>query len=158
MCVAGCVRWDPCSISSHFYLEIEVDKPRIEKAGHLRWKYLILIFILVASVFTLDFAGFLDPLSFLLAPFPRAILPAVSNAVGAGTALLRHAGLPFPGDLWTALSQNLMIQTTFRQGAVIGLAFLGVILLNLVRPRFWCRYVCPAGALLGVLARWHPSN
>jgi len=33
--------------------------------------------------------------------------------------------------------------------------FLGVVLLNMVRERFWCRYVCPAGALLGLVSRWN---
>ena len=31
--------------------------------------------------------------------------------------------------------------------------FLGVILLNVLAPRFWCRYVCPLGALLGWLSK-----
>jgi MauM/NapG family ferredoxin protein len=30
----------------------------------------------------------------------------------------------------------------------------GVLMLNLAAPRFWCRYLCPLGALLGVLARF----
>ncbi len=31
--------------------------------------------------------------------------------------------------------------------------FLSVILLNLAAPRFWCRYLCPLGALLGLLSK-----
>jgi polyferredoxin len=31
--------------------------------------------------------------------------------------------------------------------------FLAVIFLSFYRPRFWCRYVCPAGALLGVIGK-----
>ncbi|MFB3776491.1 MAG: 4Fe-4S binding protein [Bryobacteraceae bacterium] len=141
---------------SFLFAKLRWAKPRIEQAGHLRWKYLILIFVLVASVFTLDLAGFLDPLSFLYRSFSTAVLPVASNSAEAVVDVLQRAGAPFPGERWTEASQNLMIQTTFRQGAAIGLLFSGVILLNLVRPRFWCRYVCPAGALLGVLARWHP--
>jgi ferredoxin len=113
---------------------------------------------LAASVFTLNLAGYLDPLSFLYRSFSTAVLPVASNSAGAAADLLRRTGAPFPGERLTAFFQGLMIQTTFRQGVVIGLAFLGVILLGLVRPRFWCRYLCPAGALLGVLARWHPAK
>jgi polyferredoxin len=36
---------------------------------------------------------------------------------------------------------------------LIGLLFLAVIFLNFYRPRFWCRYICPAGALLGVIGK-----
>jgi len=28
-----------------------------------------------------------------------------------------------------------------------------ILLLNLYRARFWCRYICPLGALLGVAAK-----
>ncbi len=36
---------------------------------------------------------------------------------------------------------------------VIGLIFVAFLLLNLWIPRFYCRFVCPLGALLGVIAR-----
>ncbi len=141
---------------SFLFAKLRWVRPRIEEAGRLRWKYLILVFVLVASVFTLDLAGYLDPLSLLYRSFSTAVLPVASNSAGAAAELLRHTGVPFPGERVTGFFQGLMIQTIFRQGVVIGLVFLGVIFLNLVRPRFWCRYLCPAGALLGVLARWHP--
>ncbi len=36
---------------------------------------------------------------------------------------------------------------------LIGAVFLGAVLLNLLKPRFYCRFICPAGALFGVLSR-----
>ena len=36
---------------------------------------------------------------------------------------------------------------------LVGSIFVGVAALNLQRVRFWCRYVCPLGALLGVLGK-----
>ncbi len=36
------------------------------------------------------------------------------------------------------------------------LIFGGIIALNSLTRRFWCRYLCPLGALLGVLSRWSP--
>jgi MauM/NapG family ferredoxin protein len=140
---------------SFLFAKLKWTKLRLEKAVHLRWKYLVLTFILVASVFTADFAGYLDPLSFLYRSFTAAVFPAAANMIGSGTALFHRLGWSVPSEHWQALSQNLMIHTTFRQGTVIGLVLLAIILLNLVRPRFWCRYICPAGALLGVFARWH---
>lgn len=42
----------------------------------------------------------------------------------------------------------------FTTGAgLIGLIFAAALLANLIRPRFYCRVVCPLGALLGLLAR-----
>ena len=37
---------------------------------------------------------------------------------------------------------------------LIGALFLTAVLLNLLRPRFYCRFICPAGALFGVLSRF----
>jgi polyferredoxin len=38
----------------------------------------------------------------------------------------------------------------------IAAVFFAALLLNLWIPRFYCRFICPLGALFGVLARWTP--
>jgi ferredoxin len=45
-------------------------------------------------------------------------------------------------------------QTYFRQGFLMGLIFVIILALNLRVTRFWCRALCPLGALLGVVSRW----
>jgi polyferredoxin len=45
-------------------------------------------------------------------------------------------------------------QPHFRQAFFIGLLFIVILVLNLRITRFWCRALCPLGALLGVLSRW----
>jgi len=42
----------------------------------------------------------------------------------------------------------------YEAGFSMGLVFIPALLLNFKIPRFFCRYVCPLGALLGVLSRW----
>ena len=130
-------------------------EPRVEQSGRLAWKYWILIFVLVCSLFALDLVGFLDSLSFLYRSFTTTVLPATSLAAGAAIGLLDRAGFRSLGNDWSQLAQNLAVNTSFRQGLVVGLIFISVILLNVARERFWCRYLCPAGALLGLLARWN---
>ncbi|MBN2307896.1 MAG: 4Fe-4S dicluster domain-containing protein, partial [Candidatus Hydrogenedentes bacterium] len=40
------------------------------------------------------------------------------------------------------------------QGSIVIFAlFVAIVLLNLYRRRFWCRYLCPLGALLGLFAK-----
>lgn len=39
---------------------------------------------------------------------------------------------------------------------IIGAVFLGAIFLTFIVPRFYCRFICPLGALFGVLVRWTP--
>jgi len=46
-----------------------------------------------------------------------------------------------------------VIQPVFAQNAIIALLFLGIFALNLLADRFWCRYLCPLGALLGLLSK-----
>jgi MauM/NapG family ferredoxin protein len=36
----------------------------------------------------------------------------------------------------------------------IGGLFLVILFLNRIRPRFWCRFLCPLGALLGIFSRF----
>ena len=44
-------------------------------------------------------------------------------------------------------------QPHYAQAVAIFLVFLGVVLLNVFADRFWCRYLCPLGALLGLVAK-----
>jgi polyferredoxin len=62
-------------------------------------------------------------------------------------------------------SMNLVILTAFNgpaasriyvAGGSIAAVFFAALLLNLWIPRFYCRFVCPLGALFGVLTRWTP--
>jgi ferredoxin len=63
-------------------------------------------------------------------------------------------------------SVNLVILTAFDGLATasrfylaawsIAVVFFAALLLNLWIPRFYCRFICPLGALFGVLARWTP--
>ncbi len=130
-------------------------KPSREGGPRLAWKYAILVFVLVGSVFTLDLVGFLDPLSFLYRSFTTAVLPATALAADAGVAALNERGLTSIGGIGARYIKDVAINTTFRQGLLIGAIFLAVVSLNAVRERFWCRYLCPAGALLGLIGRWN---
>jgi polyferredoxin len=63
-------------------------------------------------------------------------------------------------------SMNLVILTAFDGFATasrfylaawsIAAVFFAALLLNLWIPRFYCRFICPLGALFGVLVRWTP--
>ena len=63
-------------------------------------------------------------------------------------------------------SMNLVILTAFDGLATasrfyiaawsIAAVFFAALLLNLWIPRFYCRFICPLGALFGALARWTP--
>jgi MauM/NapG family ferredoxin protein len=46
-----------------------------------------------------------------------------------------------------------VVQPTFAMNALIAALFAGVLGLNALAHRFWCRHLCPLGALLGLLSR-----
>lgn len=98
-------------------------------------KYLILLFFLGAAVAgapgTLQI-GLLDPIALLTRSVDLIVAPFAGDATGAVFASPRYTT-----GAW-----------------VIGGLFLALLFANLWIPRFFCRFLCPTGALLGLLSRF----
>ncbi|HID11795.1 MAG TPA: 4Fe-4S dicluster domain-containing protein [Candidatus Latescibacteria bacterium] len=67
--------------------------------------------------------------------------------------------LQLTSPLWERLGLEELAYASLRtfhfQGIELALGiFAGVFALNLIAPRFWCRHICPLGALLGFVSRW----
>ena len=99
-------------------------------------KYLILLFFLFMASFpsmaaTLQ-TGLLDPITLVTRSFNLLLLPIIDRTV------------------------NLVSVTTrFYEGAWLILAiFLTAVLLNLIIPRFYCRFICPLGAFFAIISRF----
>lgn len=132
------------------------------RAVHPRWfrvKYYILFFILAASLFTLQPAGILDPLSLLIRSLALSLYPLFNEAVRAVFDTIYELNPPgivgASEALYSLFKKSLLSfqQPYFHQGVFLGLIFLTALGLNLVQKRFWCRYLCPLGALLGLFSR-----
>jgi len=95
-----------------------------------RFKYYLLATLLVGAACGLLQTGLLDPIPLMHRSVNLFVLGAV-GAPGAGSRVTVAAGS-------------------------IAAIFLAAILLNLWVPRFYCRFVCPLGALFGLLVRWTP--
>jgi len=76
--------------------------------------------------------GLLDPIPLVYRSVNFLLLPVADSSLHLTSAALRH----YEGAWLTAF------------------IFLSAILLNLAIPRFYCRFVCPLGALYGVLGRF----
>ena len=109
-------------------------------------KYYVLIFFLAAALVEATAVlapsdpllrgslqiGLLDPIMLLYRSVNLAVLSIVD-----GTVLHISASRRFYEGAWT-----------------VGAVFFAAIALNFVRPRFYCRYICPLGALFGLCGRY----
>lgn len=139
--------------SSFVFKKAKALRPPREERTSLAWKYFILIAVLAAALLGLDLAGYLDPFSFLTRSFAVSVFPGLAYALSSLKGALYGVGLTSAGRSISQLLENWTLNETFVQGFAVGLFFLGAVALNARKERFWCRYLCPTGALLGLLAR-----
>ena len=110
---------------------------RVEANRHRRpqtLKYYLLAFLLALAFMGSVQTGIIDPLPLLHRSVNLALFPLADNGLGVLSDEPR-----FYASAW-----------------LIGVVFLGVVGLNLVLPRFFCRFICPLGALFGLLGRFSP--
>ena len=98
---------------------------------HFRLKYLLLVALGIAALAGTGVVGLLDPLSLAMRSFASGLLPAASLVTSTAGARSRT----FAGAWFTAA------------------VFLGLLVANRWIARWWCRALCPLGALLGLAAR-----
>jgi polyferredoxin/formate hydrogenlyase subunit 6/NADH:ubiquinone oxidoreductase subunit I len=122
-------------------------------------KYYVLVFIIASSIFTLHLVGIMDPISLLIRSLSVSIYPLFNYGLYSLFDLLYEADIPVftdvSEDAYHLLRGNLLAfnQPLYRQGVFIGTLFLIILGLNLYENRFFCRYLCPLGAMLGLLSR-----
>ena len=130
--------------------------------GWFRAKYLLLTFLLGASLVGVQLTGVFDPISLLIRHLTLGVYPAFNHAMNGAVFLVFSSGVGLLAKfaLWAhgALKSTVLAfqQPYFHQGALMTALLLGILLLNLSEKRLWCRYLCPLGALLGFLGRWAP--
>lgn len=123
-------------------------------------KYYLLFFVLAAALFNFPLAGFFDPFSILVRGLALSVYPALNDAsvsfftftyqnapdwINAVTepvyAALKHTVLPFRQSFYDLAFLSFGILAT-------------VLLLERFARRFFCRFLCPLGALLALVSRF----
>jgi len=126
-----------------------IDQNRYHRTQYI--KYSILIVFLVMSAMGALQIGLLDPIVMMYRAMTTFFSPLTDTAVGhlAGAVEDMGGGAMFLDSLKFAPGVESRI---FVGSFWIGAIFLFFVLMNLWKPRFFCRFVCPLGALLGVIA------
>jgi polyferredoxin len=120
-------------------------------------KYVILIATLVAAAFSNLTLLVFDPLTIMLRTFATAVWPALDTLVSSAESALNN--IPFLQASLTGFDtaiRPLLLPTDplyYSSGSIFAAIFAGIILMNLLAERFWCRYICPLGAFYGLVSK-----
>ena len=137
-------------------------KQKVETGAYSVWqtsKYYVLGAVLVAALCGANIAGWFDPFSFLYRSMATAVFPAIDAGLEGFFGWVNQLIPGFAGavtePIYRSLHYYLMTisQPHYFWSGLIGSLFGLVVLLNLFRGRFWCKYICPLGALLGVVGK-----
>lgn len=112
----------------------KIELNRYRKAHIIKYLVLIIFLIMAALPFTSRIVqtGLLDPISLFTRSVSIILLPIMDSTHNLTSAVTRYY-----------------------EGAFIILAlFIALTLLNLIIPRFFCRFLCPLGALMALLSRF----
>ncbi|MBF0288244.1 MAG: 4Fe-4S dicluster domain-containing protein [SAR324 cluster bacterium] len=129
---------------------------RIEQNQYHHLQYLkygiLVIFLMMAALGALQI-GLLDPIVLMYRGFTVFVAPAADMLIDSATSFSSKAGMEpaFAASLKFAPGTASRV---FVGSFWVGAFFLALIILNLWKPRFFCRFLCPLGALLGVISRY----
>jgi polyferredoxin/formate hydrogenlyase subunit 6/NADH:ubiquinone oxidoreductase subunit I len=120
-------------------------------------KYFLLAILLVAALLGSLTLLVFDPIAIFTRTLTTAILPALFYAINSIEIALYRVNFLVPAvDSFESLVRGGFLpaeQPAFAQSMAIASLFIGIFALNLLAHRFWCRYLCPLGALLGWLSK-----
>ncbi|MBU0983477.1 MAG: 4Fe-4S binding protein [candidate division Zixibacteria bacterium] len=125
-----------------------------------RIKYYVLLVVLGSAFAGSLQAGLLDPLPLLARSIGTVVIPLIHVAAMQSLTWAQGWGFPPLGAaaqvVYDGLSETILPYRLahFHGILALGVFFLLVLVLNRVFTRFWCRGICPLGALLGIFSRF----
>lgn len=119
-------------------------------SAYRAWKYFVLAGILAAGTLSVSLVHVASPISLVTRLYGLSLYGVASlgtdKALELSSPLLSALGLH-------KLAYLQVPQKVFATNLFVTALFLGILLAAMVQPRFWCRNLCPAGALLALFSR-----
>lgn len=121
------------------------------RPGLYKLKYFILFFITVSAIFGVSAVFIGSPLSLITRLYGLLIYPVITFLVKMGLDLIHPVADHFEiyGLLYADIASPRYATLFF-----VLLFFTGIFAAGKINTRFWCRYLCPAGAILALFSRF----
>ncbi len=120
-------------------------------------KYGLLIITLVSAILGNLTLLIFDPITIFIRSTTLVLLPLLDKIVYfLETQLIKvpiFSEPVFALDAWMRPRIFPVESSVYQYAFLFGIFFVAILLLNLIAERFWCRYLCPLGALLGLGSR-----
>ncbi len=139
---------------------IDLTGPRIKKSNLIsdnrrfrEVKYYLLTLLIISSISGISFIYLFDPLTIITRFFSYFIYPLSISLLNLFFQLIRPVTkyLGFLGLFYKSYKEPV-----FKTDLVIFIIFTGIISLSFISRRFWCKNLCPLGALLGLFSSFSP--
>jgi len=163
----------PLGTSQDIFDRLFLRRPRRDAHHHGRLrkiKYYVLIVGVVAAAFGSQIGGWVDPMSIASRSYGLLAFPAFDFAAktALGGALRSPTTRPFAEPPYRFLKSQRLIREVsdpgqddqerspylvYAQMTFIAVVFAFIVMAQVYQKRFWCRNICPLGALLGLMSR-----
>lgn len=123
-------------------------------------KYLILLLVTITALFGRQIAWAVDPVVIAARFVSLNLIPSATYCLNTlFVVLIKNFGMGGAAlDLYRTLKASVLGVSSYyfpTSGPVL-VSCLAILVLSLIVKRFWCRAICPLGALFALLAHWSP--
>jgi MauM/NapG family ferredoxin protein len=138
-------------IQGAIYPKSKLRSPRSgydSKSQYRSIKYYVLLIVLAAAVGGVSLAFLVAPISLITRFWGQVAYPILLSIVDTGLDLASPLYKFFPDLAYVQISRRVSAANYFIAGFVFFVSALAII-----SPRFWCSFLCPAGAMLAILSK-----